>query len=221
MSVLLAVVAPSPLMPVDPYAKAVAIPAEKKSKTITKKGNIVTPPIKGVVCDLSAYNWNDDLHPRTPFAQTVIYEMHVAGFTKNPNSGVTPKKRGTYAGLVEKIPYLVELGITAVELLPVFLFDQHDGANGMGNYWGYSPISFFALHQGYSSVDKPQESLDEFRDMVKAFHRAGIEVILDVVYNHTGEGGDGGPTYSFRGIDNSIYYLLEEDKSIYSNYSHY
>jgi len=203
----------------DPYAKAVAIPAEKKSKTITKKGNIVTPPIKGVVCDLSAYNWNDDHHPRTPFAQTVIYEMHVAGFTKNPNSGVTPKKRGTYAGLVEKIPYLVDLGITAVELLPVFLFDHHDGANGLGNYWGYSPISFFALHQGYSSVDKPQESLDEFRDMVKAFHRAGIEVILDVVYNHTGEGGDGGPTYSFRGIDNSIYYLLEEDKSIYSNYS--
>ena len=203
----------------DPYAKAVVVPQESKSTTVTKKGTIVKPPLKGVVCDLSVYNWGNDHHPRTQFAQTVIYEMHVAGFTKNPNSNVTPKKRGTYAGLVEKIPYLVDLGITAVELLPVFLFDHHDGGNGLGNYWGYSPISFFALHQRYSSVDKPQESLDEFRDMVKAFHRAGIEVILDVVYNHTGEGGEGGPTYSFRGIDNSIYYLLEDDKSIYSNYS--
>ncbi len=202
----------------DPYGKAVAIPVAKTSKTITKKGTVFLPPLKSVVCDLSVYNWGNDHHPRTPFNQTVIYEMHVAGFTKNPNSGVTPEKRGTYAGLIEKIPYLVELGITAVELLPVFLFDNQS-ANGLPNYWGYNPISFFAVHPGYSIKDQPMEVLDEFRDMVKALHQAGIEVILDVVYNHTGEGGEGGPTYSFRGIDNSIYYTLEADKSIYSNYS--
>ncbi len=203
----------------DPYAKAVAIPKEKKSKSKVKEGGNPTAPIKSVVCDLTLYDWGNDHHPRRPFAQTVIYEMHVAGFTKNPNSGVTPDKRGTYAGLIEKIPYLVELGITAVELLPVFLFDNRFAQDGHGNYWGYSPISFFAIHPGYSSSNDPLNALDEFRDMVKALHRAGIEVILDVVYNHTGEGGEGGPTYSFRGIDNSIYYTLEEDKARYANYS--
>ncbi len=203
----------------DPYAKAVAIPKEKKSKSKEKEGVNLTVPLKGVVCNLTQYDWENDQHPRRPFAQTVIYEMHVAGFTKNPNSGVTPDKRGTYAGLIEKIPYLVELGITAVELLPVFLFDNRFAMDRHGNYWGYSPISFFAIHPGYSSSTDPLIALDEFRDMVKALHRAGIEVILDVVYNHTGEGGEGGPTYSFRGIDNSIYYTLEEDKSRYANYS--
>jgi isoamylase len=203
----------------DPYAKAVAMPKSKKSSSHTKSGTSLTPPMKGVVCDLSLYNWENDQHPRRKFAQTVIYEMHVAGFTKNRNSGVTPKNRGTYAGLIEKIPYLVELGITAVELLPVFLFDNRQMHDGLGNYWGYSPVSFFALHQGYSSSDEPLQALDEFRDMVKALHKAGIEVILDVVYNHTGEGGEGGPTYSLRGIDNSIYYTLEGDKSHYANYS--
>jgi isoamylase len=203
----------------DPYAKAVTMPKQKKIKTTTKTGAIIMPSMKSVVTDLSLYNWENDHHPRREFAQTVIYEMHVAGFTKNPNSGVTPKNRGTYAGLIEKIPYLVELGITAVELLPVFLFDNRFAHDGLGNYWGYSPISFFAIHQGYSNSNDPMIALDEFRDMVKALHRAGIEVILDVVYNHTGEGGEGGPTYSFKGIDNSIYYTLEEDKSRYANYS--
>lgn len=207
------------LILLDPYGKAVAMPRQKKIKSTTKTGAIITPPMKSVVCDLSLYNWENDKHPRREFAQTVIYEMHVAGFTKNPNSGVTPKKRGTYAGLIEKIPYLVELGITAVELLPVFYFDNRFAHDGLGNYWGYSPISFFAVHQGYSSSEDPLKVLDEFRDMVKALHQAGIEVILDVVYNHTGEGGEGGPTYSFKGIDNSIYYILEEDKSRYANYS--
>lgn len=207
------------LILLDPYAKAVAMPKQKKIKSTTKTGTIITPAMKSVVCDLSRYDWENDQHPRRPFAQTVIYEMHVAGFTKNPNSGVTLKNRGTYAGLIEKIPYLVELGVTAVELLPVFLFDNRLAHHGLGNYWGYDPISFFALHQGYSSSNEPLKALDEFRDMVKALHQAGIEVILDVVYNHTGEGGEGGPTYSFKGIDNSIYYTLEEDKSHYANYS--
>ena len=203
----------------DPYSKAVALAKGKKSKSQAKNGVSNLPPMKSVVCDLTPYDWENDGHPRRPFAQTVIYEMHVAGFTKNPNSGVTPENRGTYAGLIEKIPYLVELGVTAVELLPVFLFDNRFAQDGLGNYWGYNPISFFAVHPGYSKSDDPLKVLDEFRDMVKALHRAGIEVILDVVFNHTGEGGEGGPTYSLRGIDNSIYYTLEADKSRYANFS--
>ena len=192
----------------DPYAKAVGVPRKTRAAAM-----------KSVVCDLHQYDWQRDRHPRRPFAQTVIYEMHVAGFTKHPNSGVDEKKRGTYAGLIEKIPYLVDLGITAVELLPVFQFENRVDHNGLANYWGYSPISFFAVHQGYSSSNDPCGVLDEFRDLVKALHSAGIEVILDVVYNHTAEGGDGGPTYSFKGIDNCVYYTLEDNKSRYANYS--
>ena len=115
--------------------------------------------------------------------------MHVRGFTKNPNSGVAKEKRGTYAGVIEKIPYLKEIGITAVELLPVFEFDAQDCPPGLVNYWGYAPISFFAPHHAYSSRKDVFGAHDEFRDMVKALHRANIEVILDVVYNHTAEGG--------------------------------
>ena len=199
----------------DPYAKSIAFPHAR-----SKDGNGTGAPWESVVCDMSRYNWDDDEHPRIPFSQTVIYEMHVAGFTKHPNSGVAPEKRGTYAGLIEKIPYLVDLGITAVELLPVFQYDDKPGPQGRKDYWGYSPVSFFALHQGYSSSPTPLGSLDEFRDMVKQLHKAGIEVILDVVFNHTGEGGEDGPTYSFRGIDNSIYYSLEQgDMSRYANFS--
>ena len=117
--------------------------------------------------------------------------------------------RGTYAGLVEKIPYLQQLGITAVELLPVFQFDAQDCPPGKVNYWGYAPVSFFAPHQAYSSRQDPLGPVDEFRDMVKALHRAGIEVILDVVFNHTAEGDHRGPTLSFRGLDNKTYYILE------------
>ncbi len=112
------------------------------------------------------------------------------------------EKRGTYAGLIEKIPYLRELGITAVELLPVFQFDEQDCPRGFVNYWGYAPISFFSPHQAYSSQRTGSGPVDEFRDMVKALHRAGIEIILDVVYNHTAEGDASGPTLSLKGIDN-------------------
>ena len=118
------------------------------------------------------------------------------GFTRHPSSGVADKLRGTYAGLIEKIPYLHELGITAVELLPVFQFDVLDAPLGQVNYWGYAPVSFFSPHHGYSSRQDPFGSIDEFRDMVKALHRAGIEVILDVVFNHTAEGDHRGPTLS-------------------------
>ena len=154
-----------------------------------------------------------------PWSRTIIYEMHVRGFTADPSSGITESKRGTYAGLIEKIPYLQELGITAVELLPVFQFDTQDAPQGRSNYWGYSPVSFFAPHQAYSSNQEPLAAVDEFRDMVKALHCAGIEVILDVVFNHTAEGGHDGPTQCFRGLDNPTYYLLAEDPSQYANFT--
>ncbi len=145
--------------------------------------------------------------------------MHVRGFTRHPNSGVAEKSRGTYAGLFEKIPYLQALGITAVELLPVFAFDPQACPRGLVNYWGYQPVSFFAPHPAYSSRGDSLGPIDEFRDMVKALHRAGIEVILDVVFNHTAEGDHTGPTLNFRGIDNPTYYILEEGGSRYADYT--
>ena len=128
-----------------------------------------------------------------PFARTVIYELHVKGFTAHPTSGLDGQLAGTYAGLVTKIPYLRALGITAVELMPVQAFDPQDAPPGLVNYWGYSPVSFFAPHAAYASARDPIGALDEFRTMVKELHRAGIEVILDVVFNHTAEGGADGP----------------------------
>ena len=130
-----------------------------------------------------------------------------------------PAKRGTYLGVIEKIPYLQELGITAVELLPVFQFDAQDALPGLSNYWGYSPVSFFAPHLAYSTGNDPLVCLDEFRTMVKELHRAGIEVILDVVYNHTAETDERGPTLCFRGLENSFYYILNQDKATYANYT--
>ncbi len=203
----------------DPYGKLVTLPNGYHRKATARFGQQETPAMKNMVVDLDGYDWEDDQHPRHPFSKTIIYEMHVRGFTRRDNSGVTPGKRGTYAGLIEKIPYLTSLGITAVELLPVFQFDEQDCPPGLKNYWGYSPVSFFAPHQGYQSGDEPAAVLNEFRDMVKQLHKAGIEVILDVVYNHTAEGDETGPTLSFRGIDNSIYYILEEDKAKYANYA--
>jgi glycogen operon protein len=132
---------------------------------------------------------------------------------------VAPERAGTYAGLIEKIPYLQDLGVTAVELLPVFQFDAQDAPAGLSNYWGYAPVALFAPHGAYSSRRDPLGALDEFRDMVKALHRAGIEVILDVVFNHTAEGNHLGPTLCFRGLENEAYYLLEGDRSRYANYT--
>jgi glycogen operon protein len=175
--------------------------------------------MKSVVIDTSRYDWEGDAPLRTSIAKSIIYEMHVKGFTRNPNSGVTEELRGTYAGLIEKLPYLKDLGVTAVELLPVFQFDASDCPPGLVNYWGYQPVSFFSPHRAYSSRQYPQGPSDEFRDMVKELHRAGIEVILDVVFNHTAEGGRDGPTLCFRGFDNSAYYILESDRSRYADYS--
>jgi glycogen operon protein len=203
----------------DPYSKAVAIPVAYDRGAFSRRGRATVPSMKSVVVDLSSYDWEGDMPVRRPFSQTVIYEMHVGGFTKDESSQVGVPLRGTYLGLIQKIPYLVELGITAVELLPVFQFDGQEAPKGLINYWGYNPISFFALHQGYSSSPDPIKVFDEFRDMVKALHAAGIELILDVVYNHTAEDGSEGPTYSFRGIDNSVYYLLDNNGNGYLNFS--
>jgi glycogen operon protein len=135
----------------------------------------------------------------------------VKGFTQHESSGVTPEKRGTYAGLIEKIPYLQQLGITAVELMPVYQFDDQDAPEGLTNYWGYSPINFFSIHNGYGYEKNPLKLIHEFKDMVKAFHQSGIEVILDVVFNHTAEAGSKGPVYNLKGFGNDSYYLLRSN----------
>ncbi|WP_232800922.1 glycogen debranching protein GlgX [Motilimonas sp. E26] len=204
---------------IDPYGILVSKGKNYDRHRAAKPGCNEAHCLKSIVADVKDYDWEDDKHPRHTFSKTVIYEMHVAGFTRHTSSGVEPNKRGTYAGLIEKIPYLKELGVTAVELLPVYQFDEDEHHAGLCNYWGYSPISFFAPHRGYSSDKSMLGPLNEFRDMVKALHKADIEVILDVVYNHTAEGGVGGPTLCFRGFDNDNYYILSNNKQDYMNFS--
>jgi isoamylase len=204
----------------DPYGKAVVVPRHYSRIGARQPGDNTAAAMKNVVADMAAYDWQGDSPLNRPYTNTLIYELHVRGFTRHPNSGVAPDKRGTFAGLIEKIPYLKALGVTAVELLPVFQFDSQDVHEGLVNYWGYSPVSFFAPHSAYSSRKDPLGPLDEFRDMVKALHRVGIEVILDVVYNHTAEGDQDGPTFSFKGLENEIYYILDQqDHSRYANFS--
>lgn len=203
----------------DPYGRGVVVPQSYSREAARAEGDNAVTAMKSVVVDPTAYDWEGETPLCRPSSRTIIYEMHVRGFTRHPSSGVPANKRGTYAGLIEKIPYLTQLGITAVELLPVFQYDAQDCPPGHVNYWGYSPVSFFAPHQAYSSRRGPLGAVDEFRDMVKALHRAGIEVILDVVYNHTAEGGHDGPTLCWRGFENSAYYILERDRSQYANYS--
>jgi isoamylase len=204
---------------VDPYGLAVAVPEAYNRSAAARPGDNAAVAMKSLVADPSRYDWEGDLPLQRPFAETIIYELHVRGFTCHPSSGVAAGKGGTYAGLIEKIPYLKDLGVTAVELLPVFQFDPQDAPQGRVNYWGYQPVSFFAPHHAYSSRQDPLGVLDEFRDMVKAFHRAGIEVILDVVFNHTTEGGHDGPTVCYRALANDFYYILDRDKSRYVDYT--
>ena len=203
----------------DPYGRAVVVPEAYSRVRTGQYGRQDAVAMKSVAVDPTAYDWEGDVPLRHSYASTVIYEMHVAGFTRHPSSGISPERRGTYVGLIEKIPYLRDLGITAVELLPIFQFDRQDCPPGLANYWGYSPVSFFAPHAGYSSRTDALGPVDEFRDLVKAMHRAGIEVILDVVYNHTAEGNEAGPTLSLRGLANEVYYILEQDHARYANYS--
>lgn len=203
----------------DPYGREVLAPRDYSRETARHSGDTVATAMKSVVVDPNDYDWEGDAPLRTPCSRTIIYEMHVRGFTRHPNSELRSPLAGTYAGVIEKIPYLENLGITAVELLPVFHFDEQDCPPGVVNYWGYAPVSFFAPHRAYSSRQEVLGPTHEFRDMVKALHRAGIEVILDVVYNHTAEGDHTGPTICFRGFDNPTYYILENDLSRYANYS--
>jgi glycogen operon protein len=202
----------------DPYGRALATPSGYDRRKLAEPGDHTALTPKSVVVGAQPYDWEDDVCPRRPFSDTYIYELHVGGFTRHPNSGVPPERRGKYLGLIEKIPYLLDLGITAVELLPVFHFDEQDAPPGLSNYWGYSPISYFVPHAGYSSAADPLGVLREFRDMVKAMHRAGLEVILDAVYNHTAEGGLSGPTLCYRGLANETYYILQAGGS-YANFT--
>lgn len=180
---------------------------------------------KCVVIDDYDFDWEDDKPLNIPLEKSIIYETHLKGFTASKTSGV--KNPGTYKGFIEKIPYLQQLGITAVEFLPIFEFDEHENGNYdpktgelLKNYWGYSTIGFFAPKTSYSSDKAPGQTVKEFKELVKALHKAGIEVILDVVYNHTAEGNEQGYTFCFRGFENSEYYLLpENEKQYYYNFS--
>ncbi len=195
---------------IDPYARG-------NTNSLWKRGDACGPDdnagtsMRSVVIDTSGYDWEGDRPLDRPLEDTIIYEMHVRGFTRSPSSGAAHP--GTFAGVIEKIPYLKDLGITAVELLPVFDFDETDvlrtvEGRPLPNYWGYSNMGYFAPQSSYCVSPESGSHLGEFRDMVKALHRAGIEVILDVVFNHTDEGNHLGPMFSFKGIDNRTYYFL-------------
>jgi glycogen operon protein len=195
---------------IDPYARGNCNFLWDRNSGCTSEDNVRTS-IRSVVIDSSDYDWEGDKPLNRPMEECIIYEAQVRGFTQSPTSGV--RHPGTFAGLIEKIPYLKDLGVTAVELLPIFDFDETavlrvvDG-KPIRNFWGYSTIGFFAPQSSYCLDPESGGQLREFRDFVKAMHKTGMEVILDVVFNHTDEGNHLGPTYSFRGIDNRAYYLL-------------
>lgn len=190
----------------DPHAKMIHFPQEfERAAAIAPGSNVGRAPLAVLPNVRCSFECENEKRPRHDH-DLVIYEMHVKGFTANPNSGLTSVKRGTFAGMIEKIPYLLDLGITAIELMPIFQFDPQED-----NYWGYMPLSFFAPHNEYSVDSERCDQLSEFRTMVHQFHDAGIEVILDVVYNHTCEQDASGPMYSLKGIDNSTYYMLDPD----------
>jgi isoamylase len=208
---------------IDPYAKG-------NTKSLWKRGDACVPgnnlatSMRSVVIDTSDYDWEGDRPLNRPTEELVIYEMHVGGFTKSPSSGV--QYPGTFVGVIEKIPYLKELGVTAIELMPIFEFDDTEplrtiDGKPLNNYWGYSTMGFWAPHCGYCVSPSGEGSyVREFRDLVKALHKAGISVILDVVFNHTDEGNHQGPVFSFKGIDNqSYYYLVRNDKQYYYDYT--
>lgn len=194
----------------------------EKDLSLSKYDNTGNMPKSIVVSD--NFDWQGDRPLNYPLRHCIIYETHVCGLTRHNTSNV--KQPGTYKGVIEMIPYFKELGITSLELLPVFEFDLNsvrkiNPLNGeqLENYWGYDPISFFAPKGSYSSSGTNGNQVQEFKEMVRELHKAGIEVILDVVFNHTGEGSELGSTLSFRGLDNSLYYILSDDKRFYMNFS--
>jgi isoamylase len=192
----------------DPYARQVFFPpAYSRVAAIGNQENAGRAPLGVLLKDGRYFDWGSDPRPRHDH-DLVIYEMHVGGFTRNPNSKVPTGRRGTFLGVINKIPYLKELGVTAVELMPVQQFDPTEP-----NYWGYMTLNFFSPHAAYATSQEPGEPIRQFQKMVKALHEADIEVILDVVYNHTSEGNETGPCFSFKGIDNSTYYMASEDEA--------
>jgi len=196
----------------DPYARGIAVGRAYDRQAAARPGDNAAHAMKSVVVDSWAYDWEEDHPLQREFRETVIYELHIGNFTRHPSSGLPEALRGTYAGLISQIPYLKKLGITAVEVLPVQQFDPQDAPGGKPNVWGYSPIGFFAPHALYSSRRDPLGPVEEFRALVKALHRAGIEIILDVVFNHTAEGDEHGPTLCFRGLENRAYYIPRQGR---------
>ncbi len=214
----------------DPYAKAIegeyvahpAVRGHVGTNDLVRDDHDSAPYVpRCVVVDDGDFDWRGDRHPRTPWTQTVIYEAHLKGLTMQ-HPGIPPHLRGTYMGLAHPaaIAHLTDLGVTAVELLPIhhFISEDHVLANGLTNYWGYNTLGFFAPHAAYSASGSRGEQVTEFKEMVRALHAAGLEVILDVVYNHTAEGDEQGPTLMFRGIDNSGYYRLRDGRR-YADYT--
>ncbi len=199
----------------DPYAKCIFFPPDFDRERAEREGsNAGRAPLGALRGCRSVFDWGVEHLPHHE-SDAIIYELHVKGFTKRPNSGVDASHTGTYAGLVEKIPYLKDLGITIVELMPIFQRDPQEG-----DYWGYMPLNFFAPHAQYASAGGQDDQRIEFQNMVKAFHEADIGVVLDVVYNHTCEGDHRGPIYSYKGIDAPAYYMLSSDPANpYANYS--
>ena len=197
---------------IDPYAKALAGHFQRADD------GVVRPPRCVVVDD--EFDWQGDRHLRRDLSETIIYEMHVRGFTRSGSSGVGHP--GTYEALIEKIPYLESLGVTAVELMPIHEFPVYDCLGQRlrrPNYWGYDPLALFSPHRGYASGVEPGAQVRQFKRMVRALHQAGIELILDVVFNHTAEGNEQGPTLSFKGLENRVYYMLANGGRHYRNYS--
>jgi len=199
----------------DPYARCIFLPPEFDRKLAMMPGrNAGKAPLGVLTGHDVAFDWSGDATPR-PESDAIIYELHVKGFTRNPSSGIHPSRAGTYSGLVEKIPYLTELGITVVELMPIFQRDPQEN-----DYWGYMPLNFFSPHAQYASTRDDDGQHLEFKGMVKALHQAGIAVVLDVVYNHTCEGDHRGPLYSYKGFDGSGYYMQSSNPAEpYANYS--
>lgn len=209
----------------DPYALAVSDNRRWGETRGLKPGHqpLSGPSLPKGIIVRDEFDWSGDVTLNTPLSETIIYEAHLRGFTVHPSSGVTAP--GTYDGFREKIPYLRDMGITAVEFLPIQEFNEMEyyleggRRSHLRNFWGYSTQAFFAPNSRYAQRGVHGQQLTEFKDLVMALHQAGIEVILDVVFNHTAEGGDDGPTYSMRGIDNYVYYMMDRDGRHYMNYS--
>ena len=202
----------------DPCARAITGWSVYKREAATGASPNTDCCLKGVVCERDHFDFDAHPRPRHSWQQTVIYELHAGGFTRRSDSNVAPDRQGSLLGVIDKIPYLKQLGITTLELLPVQAFDPQDAPPGRDNVWGYSPLSWFAPHQGYISGDDPLQARAQMRELVAACHDAGLEVLLDVVYNHTTEGNVAGPTLSWRGFADLTYYH-QNDKGDYLDVS--